>query len=353
MNPPMVGGERARLGIRIASGLLTGALAAGLGCGEDITPPPTDAGPSGPAPDWSVMATPGEQQLMGVWGRTSTEAYAVGWDGVALRYDGTAWRRETTTATAPLTEVSGSPEPGGPVLAVGWQGTLLIRDPSGAWTDAPRSSTTTADLFGVHLSSATLGFAVGDVGTLLRWDGERWSDVDFSVPSELSNQQVRPRTALAGIHSADGRRWLITGAGGASFVTPDAGGRFEALNTRVSVPLRGVWMSATGSAYAAGLSGTVLRFENRWRGESQRLTTRFLFGTWGASDADVTVVGWAGTALRRFEGEWYADRTGTGVDLRDVWVDRETGQAFAVGARGTILTRTSSAPSPPEPDETR
>lgn len=325
----------------LASGLTLAA------CGSDVTPPPTPEGPEVLPPDWELQATPGEVQLLGVWGRTSTDAFAVGWDGAVLRYDG-AWRRETSTATVPLTDVGGSLEPEGPIFAVGWGGTIVMRDAEGRWAPAPKTSTTTADLFGLHLSAPDLGYAVGDSGTVLRWDGLTWSDAAFFVTSELSGQPVAPRTALAGVYSADGRRWYFSGAGGGSFRSTDGGQTFEALDTRESVPLRGVWGPSGGSIYTVGLEGVVLRFDNRWRRENPNGSTRFLFGVWGASGSDVTVVGWSGTALRRFGGQWFTERTGTTVDLRDVWVDAETSRAFAVGARGTILTRTSTAPRMPE-----
>ncbi len=287
------------------------------------------------------MPSPSEGQLLGVHGRTSTEAFAVGWDGLAIRFDGRAWSLETTTATVPLTDVAAAPEPSGPVFAVGWGGTVLIRD-DGQWIPAPRTSSTTADLFGVHLVAADDGLAVGDRGTVLAWDGMAWRDVDFQVESELSGELVRPRTTLAGVWSADGRRWYLTGAGGASFRSQNRLARFEALDTRESVPLRGVWGTG-GAVYAVGLEGIVLRFDNRWRRTENPLPDAFLFGIGGQSEADLTVVGWRGTIGRRVGGEWRLESAERQVDLRDLWVDPETGAAFAVGARGTILTRTSTS----------
>ena len=307
-------------------------------------------------PPWSRMAVPTDAQLLGVWGRTSSAAYAVGWNGTALAFDGERWRAETTTATVPLTEVAGAPEDPAVTFAVGWGGTILARTEAGVWAPAPRTSTTSADLFGVHLSAADLGFAVGDAGTVLVWDGLTWADADFAVTSELSGQLVRPRTALAGVFSANGRDWVVTGAGGASYRTPNRGASFEALDTRESVPLRGVWGPNAGTVYAVGLEGLVLRLTNRWRRDGDALPTRFLFGVWGRDGSDVTVVGWGGTTLRRFGGDWFVERSGSEVDLRDVWVDAPTGRAFAVGARGTILTRTSTISPldydpPPEADD--
>ena len=322
-------------------------------CGDD-----TEADLSGPdveapaPPDWRAMAVPTSAQLLGVWGRDAAEAYAVGWEGTVLRWDGQVWIEETTPTSEPLTEVSGvptdpdNPAVGGPVFAVGWSGTLLVRENDGVWRDVPQTTTSTVDLLGVHIAAPDQGLAVGDQGTVLAWDGEVWSEVDFAVPSEFSGELVRPRTALFGVRSAQGDRWVISGAGGASYRSSGGTARFESLDTRESLPLRGVWGPARGTVYTVGLQGVVLRLTNQWRRDGDGLPDAFLFGVWGQDESDVTVVGWGGTILRRQDGGWQEETVERDVDLRDVWVDAATGRAFAVGARGTILTRTATVSAP-------
>lgn len=321
--------------------LLIVGLAAAWACGDAPAPVDPDAPEAPPPPEWSLMATPTEAQLLGVWGRTSSEAYAVGWDGTVLRWDGIEWLQETSTATVPLTDVAGPPEPElGPVYAVGWGGVLLERQPDGRWIDAVRTTSTTRDLFGVHFLSETEGAAVGEAGTVLRWDGLSWVDVDFAVTSELSGELVQPRTTLSGVWGVN-ERWFFTGAGGSSYRSQRLES-FEALDTRESVPLRGVWGSGAGNVYCVGLDGLVLRLTNRWRRQSSDLPRNFLFGVWGRDADDLTVVGWRGTIGRWVLDEWRLERPERVVDLRDVWVDAPSGFALAVGARGTILTRTAS-----------
>lgn len=302
-----------------------------------------DLGEAPPVPpDWSLMAVPTEAQLLGVWGQTSSAAWAVGWEGTVLLWDGMTWNLESTTATVPLTDVAGPPDGSSGPFAVGWAGTLLERR-DGVWMDAPRTTTTTADLSGVFFLDDGTGLAVGDRGTVLSWNGLTWTDADFSVISELSGERIQPRSALSGVWGAGGQ-WYLSGAGGASFT--GAPGNFEALDTRESVPLRGVWGVSRNEVYCVGLDGLVLRLAGRWRRDAAELPRTFLFGVWGRDGADVTAVGWSGTIARRARGEWSQETVERAVDLRDVWVDAPTGFAVAVGARGTILTRTSSVTLP-------
>ena len=330
---------------------MLGLLLALISCGDD-TPQPLD----GELPtdqiqtDWIPMTVPTQAQLLGVWGRTSTEAYAVGWDGTILRWDGLEWRLETSSTTVPLTDVSGvgvDPDtgegPGGPIFATGWNGAILRRNPDGTWTGAPKTTTTSADLAGIHLTGPDEGLAVGDTGTIVEWDGTTWIDVDFLVPSEFSGELIPPRTALAGVWSERGNRWYITGAGGSSFRSSNGTRSFQLLDTLESIPLRGVWGPSRNEVFTVGLEGIVLRFTNRWRRDGSDLPDTFMFGIWGQHGDDITAVGWNGTIARRREDTWTVERSGTSIDLRDVWVDAQTGFAIAVGARGTILTRTASA----------
>lgn len=313
-----------------------------LACGDD-SGTGMELGDAPPLPPtWTLMSVPTEAQLLGVWGQTSSAAWAVGWDGTVLAWDGLGWNLESTTATVPLTDVAGPPDGSSGPFAVGWEGTLLQRT-GGVWMDAPRTTTTSVDLSGVFFLEDGTGLAVGDEGTVLIWEGIQWAEADFSIISELSGERVRPRTALSGVWGAAGR-WYISGAGGASFA--GVPGDFEALDTRESVPLRGVWGVSRNEVYCVGLDGLILRLGGRWRRDASDLPRTFMFGVWGRNDDDVTAVGWSGTVARRVGGTWMLETVERSVDLRDVWVDAPTGFAVAVGARGTILTRTSSVTLP-------
>lgn len=339
------------------------ALPLALGCGEEDRTD-LDAGPVEPVapPVWTVEpGIPTNADLLAVWGRSLEEVYAVGWDGTVLRYDGAAWRVEATTSTVPLTAVHGRPlaedalpeDPAPPTMAVGWDGTVLARQSDATWAPAAKTSTAGEDLFGIFLGDDDSGLAVGDRGRVLGWDGMVWTEVPFTVPGEFSGEPIQPKGTLKGIWSGNGRRYYITGSGGASYRSANGYERFEALDTRVSDPLRGIWGTANDNVYAVGLDTLILRFSGQWRRQQgddvDALPRSFLFGIHGTSNADVTAVGWGGVAVRRVDGDWIEEDTGVETDLRAVWVDAETGVAFAVGASGMVLRRTP--PPEPEPEE--
>ena len=330
------------------------ALPLAFACGEDERTP-LDAGPVEQAapPVWVVEpGIPTNQDLFAVWGRGLEDVYAVGWNGTVLHYDGLAWRVEATTSTVPLTAVHGRPfapdalptDPIPPTVAVGWGGTVLERGQDGAWSPATTTSTNTEDLFGVSLGADDSGLAVGDRGRVLGWDGTAWVTVPFTVPGEFSGLPIAPKGTLKGVWSGNGRRYYFTGSGGASYRSAGGFASFEALDTRVSDPLRGIWGAANDDVYAVGLDTLILRYSGRWRrltdNGADALPSAFLFGVWGTSAADITAVGWGGTAVRRIDGEWFEEETGTETDLRGVWVDPQSCIAFAVGASGLVLRRT-------------
>jgi hypothetical protein len=333
---------------------LTTGVAACSGANDDRA----DAGANLDAgvPVWVVEpGVPTQEDLLAVWGRAADDVYAVGFGGTVLHYDGVAWTRETTTSTQPLTAVHGLPldpealptDPAPATVAVGWRGVILERGPTGQWSPAASTSTATDDLFGVALGDAESGLAVGDGGRVVGFDGTAWAEVPFAVPGEFSGEPIEPKGVLKGVWTGNGRRYYISGSGGAAYRSANGFETFEALDTRVSEPLRGIWGTANDNVYTVGLDSLILRFNGQWRRVSNEgadaLPRAFLFGVWGRGGDDITLVGWRGTVIRRLGGAWFAEETGIEADLRGVWVDAETGLAFAVGASGTVLRR---APPP-------
>lgn len=329
---------------------------------EGAEPSLPDAGPrldAGPELAWvTESGVPTREDLLGVWGRSADDVWAVGWRGTVIHWDGRLWRLETTTATVPLTAIHGlRPDPeadpeaqeDAPIFAVGWNGTILTRSRDGRWAPAARTATASQHLFGVAVGGRGTALAVGDQGRVWGYDGEAWSPVDFQIQGELSGELIAPRPVLQAVWTLNGRRYYFVGSGGAAFRSADGFRRFEALDTRGSEPLRGVFGFAHDHVYAVGLDGLILRYTNQWRrvvsDGADRLPRTFLFGVAGRGPDELTVVGWRGVAAH-FDGEsWARQGTGTDRDLRAIWVDPETGAAFAVGAGGLVLRR---APPPPE-----
>jgi hypothetical protein len=325
---------------------------------------------------WFEEDVPLDTQYLAVWGRSHDDVWAVGWDESVLHFDGRRWSVEdvettlTSTAPLPITSVHGTAIPDdapiddpdfdpGPVFAVGWEGLILQRDADGVWRDAPKAAgtaTITEDLFGVFVFDAENAMAVGDTGTIWTWDGLEWSRPRFQVPGEFSGELIEPRGKLHAVWSGNGRAYFIVGSAGAAYRSRGDPTNFEAIDTRLSEPLRGVWGTANDDVYAVGLDTLVLRYTNQWRvdGDLDDAPTTFLFGIHGRGRNDFLVVGWRGVALRN-DGEWRVEQTYTDADLRGVWMAPrvpafppedepdlpvlQLDRSFAVGTSGTILRR--------------
>ena len=334
----------------VAASLVSTAIAA---CGSESNSPVNANIDAGVSPTWvSDENVPTQAQLLSIWGRAADDVWAVGWDGTILHYDGITWTQEVTTATVPLTAVTGLPLPNnlGPtdprpdpvVFAVGWSGTMISRNPDGTWTTL--TSTFTENLFGIALGGDDIGLAVGDRGRLVQWDGLAWTPQNLRVPGEFSGDIISPKTTLQRVWTRNGGRFYITGSSGAAYRSNGGLDSFEAIETRISDPLRGIWGTGDNNVYTVGLDGLILRFSGgQWRqvtnNGADELPAAFLFGISGTASNNIYVVGWEGTAIRFNGGAWELESTDTEVDLRDVWVDTATDAAYAVGASGTVLQR--------------
>ena len=92
-------------------------------------------------------------------------------------------------------------------LAVGLNGTAVHYDPSAGWqVDATPPQTHHIELTGVAFAGSSLAFAVGQEGTILRWDGTSWAEDPQSV-------KVTTATLNAVAFGADGEGWAVGGFG--------------------------------------------------------------------------------------------------------------------------------------------
>jgi photosystem II stability/assembly factor-like uncharacterized protein len=111
----------------------------------------------------------------------STHGWAAGAGGVILFYNGTVWAPEVSGTTLDLFDVDFAS------LSVGWavgeNGTILVTGNGGStWT--PQTSGTTADLFGISAPSTSIAFAVGEGGVIIRTGngGVAWTPQAAPLP---------------------------------------------------------------------------------------------------------------------------------------------------------------------------
>ncbi len=117
----------------------------------------------------------------------------------------------------------------------------------------------------------------------------------------------------------DGQRWFTRPAPSAPFLTD-------------------VWGSAADDVYAVGYGGTVLHFDGRrWSPVALSLpASPHLYAVWGSAADDVFVAGSQGVIVHYDGTTWTSMPSGAGASLHDVW-GSSSSDVFAVGADGLIL----------------
>ena len=169
-------------------------------------------------------------------------------------------RSPLTSVALPAASRAGVADPG--ALAVGLDGTALRYEPGAGWLVEPTPSRARRiGLRGVAFSGPRAAVAVGQLGTILRWDGVAWSEDPQSVTvtqSQLNavafNQDGEGWAvgALGTILHFDGRSWTPE--------APPAGDEGVSIGS-VSVAGREVFAVAGGNLITRGDSGTWSRVD--------------------------------------------------------------------------------------------
>lgn len=130
-----------------------------------------------------------DQPLRGVAAVSATDAWAVGEGGAIIHWNGQTW---TATTMLPLTPT--------PTVTLTPTSTLTP-------TVTPTSIPSRARLNSIAMLSPAEGWAVGDGGAILHWNGDTWSYVASPVNANL--------TAVAAVSA--GNTWAVSDAGDTLF----------------------------------------------------------------------------------------------------------------------------------------
>lgn len=302
---------------------------------------------------WERANSPTAENLFAVVSNGSGQFMIAGDGGVLLAGDGVSWTRiESSAARANFRGISGTP---GARVVAGWSGTVIeegngwrtvlaggplygLHAPAdgaaigvgagglayervnGEWRELLIGAHAT--LYAITGPSASRRLAVGDSGTVMRFNGVEW----FPEPV--------PATGLLRSVWYDGERAMIVGADGVSLALE---GGWRGVSTGTQEFLRHIWGPEWIDLWAAGDHGTLLRFDGtRWRRQPVPATTT-LRGVWGRSSRDVWVVGDSGTLLHWDGREWERPTSPTSEDLRAV---REiAGHLYLIGSGGHLWRR--------------
>jgi hypothetical protein len=272
-----------------------------------------------------------------------------------LHFDGRHWSQIPFPASGVLLAVAGNAEHGvvaaGDAGAIGrYQGNAIRALPSGQ----------AARLHDVVALAADSAFAVGDDGTLLRYDGAANAPVIVQVQPSPTSGDVRALAALAG------DELLAVGPGGAVLRYDGQTWTQEPIDVPeisfIIAEVADVWGSSPDTALAIATSflcfdvfmdfclnidptpGTIAlqRVGGIWIEMPLSFSARVLHGIWSSAPDDVFAVGDQG-AIRHFDGVAWSDMASpTSQTLRAVW-GVSSDEVYAVGDEGTLLAYDGAA----------
>lgn len=204
------------------------------------------------------------------------------------------------------------------------------------WT--PMTSGTSDYLRGIWGTSGMDVFTVGDSGTVLHYNGMKWtpmSDGSILSPYNTQTDSVSKVTAknLWGVWGSSGNDVFVTGFSG-TIVRYD-GINWTIMNSGVINGLTSVWGTSGKDVFTVGSFGTILHYDGtNWNALSSGLAG--LSAIWGTSGENIYAVGQSGIILNYNGFFWLPMSSGTTRFLNAIWGTSET-NIFAVGEWGTIL----------------
>lgn len=287
---------------------------------------------------WQSVEVPTDQTLHAVDFAAVDDGWAVGAAGTILRYEGAGWHLDRGPALR-RGPASGSGGASGQATAAdelfdialvdggGWAvgqrfntlsarfHALILRLDGDTWTEV--TTPDTEPLRAVDFASADEGWAVGEAGTVLHWDGIEWT------------QQVSPTDVdLYDVSIADDEFWA---AGKSGVLVHWDQGRFL-VEARPYGDLTGVDFATSDAGWAVGARGTVLHYDGAWTRVDMPLAAD-LSGLSVGPDGIPWVTGEGGLIGRVVLGIWqYATQPYVEVDVTAIdLLDHSAG--WAVGAR--------------------
>jgi len=198
----------------------------------------------------------------------------------------------------------------------------------------PVTSPTTKALASVHMLSSDEGWAVGDDGTIVRWDGTSWSTVTSPTGEFIhSVHMVSPTEGWAvGISSRTGG-WAM-GTGGRIIRWDGTSWSTAAEPTTSS--LYSIYMRSSTDGWAVGEHGTIVRWNGSLWSTVASPTGSHLYSVYMLSSGEGWAVGFWWTIVRWDGSSWSTVTSPTESSLLSVYMLSPT-EGWAVGCNGTIL----------------
>lgn len=273
------------------------------------------------AATWEQVYTTNTIDFMGT-AASALGSFAVGREvgGTIMRSsNGTSWTRDIFGYQTEFTSVATTATE---AWAVGDAGTMLRYDGT-PWT--PLSSGRTAALRAISAADNTTAWAVGQTGTILRYsaDTRSWS------PSTLPGTTPPTMNSVAAVSANEA---YAVGTGGAVYKWN--GTAWGALTSGTGSDLFAVCATGSGSAVAVGAGGLVLRIQGTSVTSASGGTTNTLRALWCPSATDVWAAGDSGVVVRNTGGGFatFGSQPGTTSSIGGIWGTGATSFWLAAGA---------------------
>lgn len=279
-----------------------------------------------------VSNDPQSRDLRGIWAVDDKEAWAVGVKGALIHFMGTKWNFTDIDGTYMKTRTfnaiwgkAGDPAVG---YAVGEAGAGL-RFEGGKWLDY--KAETTAHLLSVAALDDGRVAAVGHSGLLLVAPSATEDFVSLGVAVTGADLHDVASDGVGGL-------WAVGKAGVVVRVAKDGTASVSVPPAAAGKDLQGVAALGGGKAIAVGQGGTALIYDGSgWQAESTGV--QWNWRSVATTGGKAWVVGEKGAiAMRDAAGKWTSETSGVLIDLNRVvaWGD---GEAVAVGDNGLVLAR--------------
>ncbi len=267
------------------------------------------------------LNAPTDQTLTSVWGTSTTDVWAVGFDGLVLHYNGQGWEDRS-----PPLEVFFAEEE---TVPTGDAAVAARRNLWGVWANGPVGTT-------------EMLYAVGDQGLVLQFTNGQWTGISSGVEENLND-----------VWGVNNDQIFIAGDFGTLL---SGSSTLSAIETGISKPLQAVWGRGGGNVFTVGLNGTLLRLSGGNSESIDDAPLQFLRDIWGPrNDGSVYyIVGWDGTLLKMTDGTFEGYNCITKKRLEGIWgtlVDGPIPDAgipdagipqvpaiWIVGVSGTVIT---------------
>lgn len=264
---------------------------------------------------WIPQKDVTDLDLVGVWGTSNDNVFAVGNAGAIFHFDGKKWRQQESPAIKTLYSVRGSaPES---VFACGVGGTI-VHYVRGKWETM--DSGTEKGLTSLWFASPNKGFAAGFEGTLLQYDGKEWKQaidpkkvgfINFSDIWGFSEDNVYVIGDLGTLYHYNGKDW-------------------KKIPMPTTKWLLSAWGSDKHNLFIGAEDGLILHVDGEKVTQMDAGVITCIFGLWGSSGSNVYGIAGDGGAIVHYDGKKWQQIAAADGYLCDIWGTGEN-SFFIVG----------------------